>query len=120
MLNFSYIVTIYLVKNHPLQNESFEICSFAFIFFDFRVSKSLKDICSLVNSSYIGMVWCFRNESMGITTLKRKLIEKIKYNTHTVLMCPNVKGNLRKLFLDLDQRCETLYIVLIHDRDNLF
>ena len=81
---------------------------FAFIFFDFRVSRSLKDICSLVNSSYIGMVWGFRNEAMGITTLKRKLIEKIRYNTQTVLMCSNVKDSLRKLFVDLDQRCENL------------
>merc|ERR1712082_155216 len=81
---------------------------FAFIFFDFRVSRSLKDICSLVNSSYIGMVWGFRNESMGITTLKRKLIAKIRYNTQTVLMCSSVKGNERKLFVDLEKRCENL------------
>ena len=54
------------------------------------------------------MVWGFRNESMGITTSKRKLIEKIRYNTQTVLMCANVKARLRKLFVDLDQRCENL------------
>ena len=32
---------------------------FAFIFFDFRVSKHLESIFSLVNSSYIGMVWTY-------------------------------------------------------------
>ena len=81
---------------------------FAFIFFDFRVSKLLESICSLVNSSYIGMVWTYRNESMGMTALKRKLIAKIKYNTQTVLMCSNMKGNSRQLFTDLDKRCENL------------
>ena len=81
---------------------------FAFIFFDFRVSKLLESICSLVNSSYIGMVWTYRNESLGMTTLKRKLIAKIKYNTQTVLMCSNMKGNSRQLFADLDKRCENL------------
>ena len=81
---------------------------FAFIFFDFRVSELLESICSLVNSTYIGMVWTYRNESMGMTTLKRKLISKIIYNTQTVLMCSNMKGNERKLFVDLDKRCENL------------
>ena len=81
---------------------------FAFIFFYFRVSELLESICSLVNSTYIGLVWTYRNESMGMTTLKRKLISKIIYNTQTVLMCSNMKENERKLFVDLDKRCENL------------
>jgi len=81
---------------------------FAFIFFDFRVSKLLESICSLVNSTYIGMVWTYQNKSMGMTTLKRKLIAKIKYNTQTVLMSSNMKRNSGQLFSDLNKRCENL------------
>ena len=54
------------------------------------------------------MVWIYKNENMNLTTLKSKLIAKLKYNTQTVLMCSNMKGNARKLFVDLDKRCEYL------------
>ena len=59
---------------------------FAFIYFDFRVSKLLRNVCSLINSNYVGLVWTLRNESLGLTSLKRKLIAKIRYNTQTILM----------------------------------
>ena len=81
---------------------------FAFIYFDFRVSKLLRNVCSLINSSYVGLVWTLRNESLGLTSLKRKLIAKIRYNTQTILMSFNTKENVRKLFIDLDNRCENL------------
>ena len=45
---------------------------FAFMFFDFRVSKLLESICSLVNSSYIGMVWTYRNEKYESDNTKEK------------------------------------------------
>ena len=81
---------------------------FAFLFFDFRVSKLYGNACSLVNSSYIGLLWTLRNESIGIRVLKRKLVARIRYNTQTILMSLKMKEDLKKLFIDLDNRCENL------------
>ena len=81
---------------------------FAFLFFDFRVSKLHTNICSLINSSYIGLVWTFRNVTLGIRALKRKLIAKIRYNIQTNLMSLKMKDSIKKMFVDIDNRCENL------------
>ena len=76
-----------------------------FIFFDFKVVGIKKYLCSVILSSYMGLVWSCRQENLDFRTMKLKLITRIKYNVKTILLCPGIKNEIRTMFIELDAMC---------------
>ena len=73
-----------------------------FIFFDFKILGLKRYLCSVLLSSYIGLVWSCRNENFDFQIMKLKLIKRIKYNIKTILLCPGIKNEIRIMFNELD------------------
>ena len=76
-----------------------------FIYFDFKVTGIKKYLCSVILSSYIGLVWTCRNENLSFRVMKLKLITRIKYNIKTILLCPDIKSEIRTMLNELDTNC---------------
>ena len=76
-----------------------------FIFFDFKDVGIKKYLCSVILSSYMGLVWSCRQENLDFRTMKLKLITRIKYNVKTILLCPDIKNEIRAMFIELDAMC---------------
>ena len=76
-----------------------------FIYFDFKVTGIKKYLCSVILSSYIGLVWTCRNENLSFSVMKLKLITRIKYNIKTILLCPDIKSEIRNMLKELDTNC---------------
>ena len=85
---------------------------FAFVFFDFRVSGKWRNICAVIISSYISIVWNCRNEQLGHTVLVRKFKNKLRYNIKSILLCSIVNEELKMIFQDMDHRYEIIFINL--------
>ena len=64
-----------------------------------------KLLCAVILSSYIGLVWSCRNENADYGTMKLKLITRIKYNINSILLCPGITDEIRRLFTELDRTC---------------
>ena len=76
-----------------------------FIYFYFKVVDINKYLCSVILSSYMGLVWSCRQENLDFRTMKLKLITRIKYNVKTILLCPGIKNEIRTMFIELDAMC---------------
>ena len=86
---------------------------FAFVFFDFRVSGKWRNICAVIISSYISIVWNCRNEQLGHIVLVRKFKNKLRYNIKSILLCSIVNEEQKMIFQDMDHRCEIIFITCI-------
>ena len=85
---------------------------FAFVFFDFRVSGKWRNICAVIISSYISIIWNCRNEQLGHIVLVWKFKNKLRYNIKSILLCSIVNEELQMIFQDMDHRCEIIFINL--------
>ena len=79
---------------------------FAFLFFDFRVTGKMRNVCAVVISTYISIVWSCRNENIEHNSIVRKFKNKLRYNIKTNLLCTILDNELENIFKDLDHRCE--------------
>ena len=70
-----------------------------------KVTGIKKYLCSVILSSYIGLVWTCRNEYLSFSVMKLKLITRIKYNIKTILLCPDIKSEIRNMLKELDTNC---------------
>ena len=62
-------------------------------------------MCSVILSSYLGLVWSCRNENFDFGIMKLKLITRIKYNVKTILLCPDINNEIRIMLNLLDTIC---------------
>ena len=73
-----------------------------FLYFDIQISKVKKDICSIILSTYLGVVWSCRNKAN--CNLYIKMLSALKYNAKTILACNNYKAPMREMLLSLDYK----------------
>ena len=71
---------------------------FSFVFFDFRVSGKWRNICAVIISSYISIVWNCHNEQLGHIVLVRKFKNKLRYNIKSILLCSIVNEEQKMIF----------------------
>ena len=72
----------------------------SFIYFDIKTTKAKAEICSIVLSTYLGIVWSYRND--GQLNLKKAFIEKIQYNVKTIMLCKQFRDMHKDLLIKLE------------------